>query len=192
MVGVELVRELAFESLSSWVGSSGFASNNLVSTGLVSTGVANTEHTAPLVTITLAMVGMIVLAGCDVWRREVEDYATIAFLAVVVVGMDLEGLSSSQWVGGVLAAAIAFTFYLGLGQKGVVGGGDVKLSIIPALVLGASNPVIGLWWVACAVLIHQLFFYVNTRVQKEPAAIPHVPAMAAAVLVSVVAFPMAG
>jgi Flp pilus assembly protein protease CpaA len=144
----------------------------------------------PTVTISVVLVGMLVLAALDVWRREVEDYATIALLAVAVVGMDLEGIVLEQWIGAVLAAAIAFMVYLRLGQRGVLGGGDVKLSVVPALVLGASNPIIGLWWIACAIVIHQAFFVVNARAQKAPLALPHVPAMALAALVSSVAFPV--
>jgi Flp pilus assembly protein protease CpaA len=146
-------------------------------------------HVVPAVTISVVIAGMLVLAGVDVWRREVEDVAIVVLLGVAAIGMHIEGISLEQWLGAALASAVAFMIYLGLGQRGVLGGGDVKLSIVPALVLGAMNPVMGLWWVACAIVIHQLFFFINARVQKEAAAIPHVPAMAAAALVAAIAFP---
>lgn len=148
-------------------------------------------HTVPAVTISIVVAGMLVLAAVDVWRREVEDYAIVVLLAVAALGMHYEGISPEQWLGAGLASAVAFMIYLGLGQRGILGGGDVKLSIVPAFVLGASSPIIGLWWVACAIIIHQLFFIINTRVQKAPEAIPHVPAMAAAALVASIAFPAA-
>ncbi|MCI4659781.1 prepilin peptidase [Cryobacterium zhongshanensis] len=148
------------------------------------------ENVVPTTTISVVIVGMLVLAALDVWRREVEDYATAALFGIAVVGAGLEGVHPQQWVGALLAAGIAFTVYLGLGRRGIMGGGDVKLSIVPAFVLGLSNPIIGLWWIACAIVLHQTFFAVNTRLRKAPLALPHVPAMALATLVASIAFPV--
>jgi prepilin signal peptidase PulO-like enzyme (type II secretory pathway) len=146
-------------------------------------------HVVPTATITVVIVGLVVLAGIDVWRREVEDYATAGLLLVAIAGVAIEGIAPAQWIGAILASAIAFMVYLSLGQRGVMGGGDVKLSLVPAFVLGASNPIIGIWWIAGAIVIQQLFFYINARVQKAPEPFPHVPAMALATLVATVAFP---
>jgi prepilin signal peptidase PulO-like enzyme (type II secretory pathway) len=143
----------------------------------------------PETTLLVVIAGLVVLAAVDVWRHEVEDYAVVALLGIAVIGMRLEGIHPQQWLGAVLAAAVAFMVYLNLGQRGVLGGGDVKLSVVPAFVLGAVNPVIGVWWIACAILIHQVLFFITARVRKTREAIPHVPAMAAATMVAAVAFP---
>lgn len=151
---------------------------------------APTGNVFPAVTLLVVIAGMLVLAALDVWREEVEDYAVLALLGITVLGLSLEGIHPNQWLGAVISAAIAFSVYLHLGMKGVLGGGDVKLSIVPAFVLGAVNPVIAIWWIACAFMIHQLLFLVAASVTKSKTAIPHVPAMAAATLVSAVAFPV--
>lgn len=148
-----------------------------------------TGNVMPGTTLVVVIAGMVVLAAIDVWRQEVEDYAVVALFGIAAIGMHLEGIHPQQWLGAVLAAAIAFMVYLGLGQRGVLGGGDVKLSVVPAFVLGAANPVIGVWWIAAAILIHQGLFFVTSRLQKSREAIPHVPAMAAAAMVATVAFP---
>lgn len=154
-------------------------------------------HVNPTITITVVIAGMLVLAAFDVWRHEVEDVATLALLVVAVVGLGIQGIQPAQWVSGVASAAIAFVVYLYLGTRGVMGGGDVKLSVVPALVLGASNPFLGIWWIGCAILLHQVLIFGVARSMPRPAgasrvqpmALPHVPAMAAAALIATVAFP---
>lgn len=148
-----------------------------------------TGNVVPVTTMLVVIAGMVVLAAVDVWRREVEDYAVVALLGVAAIGLRWEGIHPQQWLGALAAAGIAFVVYLGLGQRGILGGGDVKLSVVPAFVLGAANPVIGVWWIACAILLHQVVFFVTARVRKTREAIPHVPAMAAATMVASVAFP---
>jgi Flp pilus assembly protein protease CpaA len=156
-------------------------------------------HVTPMITITVVIAGMIILAALDVWRHEVEDYAIVALLVLATGGMLLEGITLTQWLGGILSAAIAFLVYLNLGMSGVMGGGDVKLSVVPAFVLGASSPLLGLWWIAGAVLVHQLLMLLLARRPRaalagsmRPAAIalPHVPAMAGAMVIATVAFPV--
>lgn len=154
-------------------------------------------HVTPAVTITVVIVGMLVLAAFDVWRHEVEDVATLALLVVAVAGLGIQGIQPAQWVTAVASAAVAFVVYLYLGTRGVMGGGDVKLSVVPALVLGASNPFLGVWWIGCAILLHQLLIFVIARtiprpagaVRAVPMALPHVPAMTAAVLIATAVFP---
>ncbi|MFJ2662650.1 prepilin peptidase [Arthrobacter koreensis] len=147
------------------------------------------ENVLPTTTIMVVVVGMLVLAAVDVWRREVEDYAVVILLGISVAGMYLEGIQPMQWLGALLAAGIAFGVYLVLGMRGAMGGGDVKLSVVPAFVLGAVNPLVGIWWVACAILIHQGICLVYTRIRRRRAVLPHVPAMAAAAIIASVAFP---
>lgn len=144
----------------------------------------------PVATIQMVLAGMLVLAAVDVWRREVEDWAVVALLGVAAIGMHLEGIHPQQWLGAVLAGAIAFLVYLELGMRGVLGGGDVKLAAVPAFVLGAANPVVGVWWIACALLIHQGIHWLTARASRFRGAIPHVPAMAAAAIVAAAAFPV--
>ena len=147
------------------------------------------ENVMPGVTVWVVITGMVVLAAVDVWRREVENYAIVALLGIAVAGMHLESIHPQQWLGGFLAATIAFAVYLQLGRRGVLGGGDVKLSVVPAFVLGACNPIVGLWWVAGTLLIHQAVFVLWTRARGTREAIPHVPAMAAGTVLAAVAFP---
>lgn len=147
------------------------------------------ENVLPGTTMWVVIAGMLVLAAVDVWRREVENYAIAALLGIAVTGMYLEGIHPQQWLGAFLAAGIAFAVYLHLGRRGILGGGDVKLSVVPAFVLGACNPVLGVWWVACAVLIHQVIFAVWARARRTREAIPHVPAMAAGTILAAAVFP---
>lgn len=148
------------------------------------------ENVLPTTAILVVVVGMLVLAAVDVWRREVEDYAVLILLGISVTGMYLEGVQPMQWVGALLSAGIAFGVYLALGMRGVMGGGDVKLSVVPAFVLGACNPLVGIWWVACSILIHQVACVLYTRIRRRRAVLPHVPAMAVATIVASVAFPV--
>lgn len=155
-------------------------------------------HVAPTVTVLLVTVGMLVLAAADIWRHEVEDWATAALLLVAAGGLIWEGISIQQGITAVLSGAIAFMTYLSLGVRGVMGGGDVKLSVVPALVLGACNPFLGVWWIAASILIQQGFFFVASRrvrvasgaTSGDAFVLPHVPAMAAAMLIAPLLFPI--
>ena len=148
----------------------------------------------PTTTILIVIAGMFVLAGLDVWRYEVEDVGIVALLLVGVAGLTQEGILPTQWVSGLLAAAVAFLVYLNLGMRGAVGGGDVKLAVVPAFVLGAANPIVAIWWVACSLLLHQLLIVAARRFTARPAtsggakaapiALPHVPAMAVSMYVA--------
>ncbi|ROR76113.1 Flp pilus assembly protein, protease CpaA [Plantibacter flavus] len=143
----------------------------------------------PAVTVLVIIFGMLLLAAYDVWRREVEDIAVVALLGLATIGLHVEGVTGLQWLNALLVAAIAFGLYLELGQQGILGGGDVKLSIVPAFVFGALHPMIGLWWIASTILIHQTFFAINARVNRTRTGIPHVPAMAVGALVTSLIFP---
>lgn len=145
------------------------------------------DDVTPTITLFIAMVGVLVLAGLDIWREEVEDLATIALLGIVVITLAAEGITLEQWTVGIACAALAFTFYLELGIRGVMGGGDVKLAVVPALVLGASVPFLGLWWISVALVVQKLMGAAVVKAAGIPAkaiALPHVPAMATATFVS--------
>ena len=156
---------------------------------------------APTIAITAALLGMLILAALDVWKQEVEDYATVALFVVIAGSLVIHDVAPAQWVGGLLAGAVAFLVYMNLGLRGVVGGGDVKLAAVPAFALGVSSPIAGLWWITCALLLHQLLIVIARRVsghaeggarasaEAAPIAIPHVPAMALALVSSAVIFP---
>jgi leader peptidase (prepilin peptidase)/N-methyltransferase len=146
-------------------------------------------YVMPTITVSLVLAGMVVLAVLDVWREEVEDYGIVVLAGVAVIGVHLEGIRPEQWLGAFLAAAIAFLVYFDLGLKGGVGGGDVKLSLVPAFALGAGDPLIGMWWIIGSLLIQAVLSSITTRVQKAPAAMPHVPAMALATLILSIAIP---
>jgi Flp pilus assembly protein protease CpaA len=155
-------------------------------------------HVFPATAIAVLLGGMLVLAAIDVWKQEIEDVATAALLILAAGALMFDDIQPGQWLSAILTAAVAFGVYLNLGLKGVFGGGDVKLSIVPAFVLGASNPLIGIWWIGCAIVLQQALFFIYRRTQRtpvrasgsaEPLVIPHVPAMAAATLAATAAFP---
>lgn len=156
-------------------------------------------HVVPSLTILAVCGGMLVLAVFDILREEVEDVATIALAATTVIGMTLEGIAASQWITGIVSAVIAFTAYFWLGIQGKMGGGDVKLVGVPALVLGAANPFLGLFWVVLSIFVQQCTFLLwrvmvpvgqSGSTTKTVARLPHVPAMAISLVVSVSFFPI--
>lgn len=132
----------------------------------------------PTTAILVALVGMTILAFADVHRQEVEDWATLALAAAVVIALNADGISTVQWTWALLSAAAVFLSYLEMGTFGRMGGGDVKLSPMPAAVLGAMNPLLAIWAVALAFSAQSGFQVVNRHVLKvQSAAMPHVPAM---------------
>lgn len=140
----------------------------------------------PTTAILILLVGMTLLAFVDVHRQEVEDWATAVLGLAVIWGLHFDGISVNQWVWGAVSAAAVFLAYLELGTLGRMGGGDVKLSPVPALVLGAINPLLAVWSVALAFSIQSGFQVVNRFVVKaESPAMPHVPAIFAASVGSV-------
>lgn len=154
--------------------------------------------TIPTITALVVVVGMFVLSALDIWRHEVEGYATILLACATVVGVTLEGITGQQWAVGILSAALAFAVYLALGLRGVMGGGDVKLAAVPAFILGTIHPVLGAWWIGVSLLIQQLFFMTSRLsarraaggVQGSAAVMPHVPAMTAGMVAAVTIFPI--
>lgn len=155
------------------------------------------DTATPLIAIAVALIGLFVLAAVDLWREEVEDWATGILLAAVVGALLVAHITPGQWVNALLSAAATFAIYLWLGTKGVMGGGDVKLSVVPGLALGAVNPFLAIWWVAASIAIHQLMGYaaslsIDGRGMSHTRAIalPHVPAMAIAAALAVMVFPI--
>jgi len=146
--------------------------------------------TAPATALTVAIAGMLALAVVDLWREEIEDWATIALAVATVSALAYDGVSAAQWVAAALSAAVVFLAYLELGMRGVMGGGDVKLAAVPALTLGAVSPFLGVWAAAVAILLQQVLLRASTWRARPPAggALPHVPAMAAALIAAAIVF----
>jgi Flp pilus assembly protein protease CpaA len=141
----------------------------------------------PSVTIFILIVAMAVLALADLAWQKVDPWSTAALGAAVVLGLLVDGVSPSQWILGLAAAGIAFVFYLELGVHGIMGGGDIKLAPIPSLVLGAINPLLAIWWLCLAISIQAGIRAVSPRPSPgESEALPHVPAMFYAAVVSAV------
>ena len=162
--------------------------------GLAHTGATNT----PTVAVSVVIVGLVALACYDLWKQTVENWSIVALLGVAVGAMSFEHISAQQWLGAVLSALVVFMIYLALGTRGVMGGGDVKLSIVPGLVLGAVSPMLGLWWAASSIVVHQAFFFLVARTPRRAeatsdaaaVALPHVPAMSVAMVLAVTVFPV--
>jgi len=134
---------------------------------------------------------MFVVAVRDIQTRTVKLVWTVmvGIAAIVVVTLQA-GSGPMQWLSGGLSALAAFGFYLFLGMRGVMGGGDVKLAPFPALVLGAMSPLLGVWWIVASLAIQQivtLFVRLWRRIRSQPAKraleLPHVPAMWVALVV---------
>ena len=64
----------------------------------------------PAVTIFIVAAGMLVLGFIDVIRLEVETAASVALGLVAIGGLIVEGVTVQQWLGGAMAALIAFAF----------------------------------------------------------------------------------
>lgn len=139
----------------------------------------------PAVTLIGVATAMIVLAAIDLWREQLHDLVTVLVLLAALAGLSLEGIAPAQWVGAVGSAVVVFLTYLALGLRGAMYGGDVKLSPLPALVLGAVSPVLAFLWLTSTFAVQTLFHGVAARLQAQPAVgpsvpteMPHVPAMA--------------
>jgi Flp pilus assembly protein protease CpaA len=134
----------------------------------------------PAIAIFVLLVGMTVLGFIDAHKQEVEDWATLILGSAVIAALRADGISEVQWTWAGLSAATVFLAYLEMGTFGRMGGGDVKLSPVPAAVIGAINPLLAIWSVALAFSIQSGFQLVNQRVfQAKSFAMPHVPAMLA-------------
>jgi prepilin signal peptidase PulO-like enzyme (type II secretory pathway) len=140
----------------------------------------------PTTAFAVTLVGLAALAFVDVYTRKVQDCATLVIAFAVIFALRFDGISSEQWVWGLASALLVFGAYLELGTSGRMGGGDVKLSPVPALVFGAVNPLLAIWSVALAFSIQSAFQIINRHGFKDPSpAMPHVPAIFAATLGSV-------
>jgi prepilin signal peptidase PulO-like enzyme (type II secretory pathway) len=140
----------------------------------------------PTTAFAVSLVGLAVLAFVDVYTRKVEDYATLVLAFAVIFALRHDGISAEQWAWGAASALLVFGTYLELGTSGRMGGGDVKLSPVPALVFGAVNPLLAIWSVALAFSVQSAFQIVNRHGFKNPSpAMPHVPAIFAASLGSI-------
>jgi Flp pilus assembly protein protease CpaA len=142
----------------------------------------------PGVTLFILICAMAVLALADLKWQKVDPWSTAALGAAAVLGLLVDGISATQWILALASAAIAFVIYLELGVHGIMGGGDIKLSPIPALVLGAINPLLALWWLCLAISIQAGIRAVSARPGPgETEEMPHVPAMFYAAVISAVA-----
>ena len=141
----------------------------------------------PTTALLVLLVGMAALAVVDLIRQEVDDWATGVLAIGTVVALFHDSISGAQWAQGLICAALVFALYLELGTRGAMGGGDVKLSPIPALVLAVIHPLLALWSVALAFSIQSGFqLAVRPAFVGSPVALPHVPAMFLAAGVSAV------
>lgn len=130
-----------------------------------------------LVPVHLVLLALVVAAVIDVSVQWIPDTFTAVAGAALVLASIHAHITLQQSVDGLLTAAVVFLLYLELGVRGIIGGGDVKLAPIPAAVLGAVNPVLGLWWFVSTIALQGLFSLTG-KALKQPVGIPHVPAMA--------------
>lgn len=127
----------------------------------------------PALAILVVLVGMAYQAFVDVFTLTMDDWSTWMLALLSVAALMADGITSQQWLWATLSALAVFLLYLELGACERMGGGDVKLAPIPALVLGAVNPILVIWWVACA-FTAQSYFQLLLRGDSrgEPVALP--------------------
>ncbi|MFE6966780.1 prepilin peptidase [Agromyces sp. NPDC057679] len=132
----------------------------------------------PLTAFAILLIGLAVLAAADVATERVEWAPTILLAVLTVSALAVDGISLQQWVWGSLTAAAAFLFYLEMGVQGRFGGGDITLAPIPGLVLGAMNPLVGVWAFAVMLSVQGLLSVVaRLKFKTAETRLPHVPAM---------------
>ena len=143
----------------------------------------------PVTAFAVLVFGMVLLAVADIRTKEVDPWSTAALAFAAVVALFSDGVTVSQWTSGLISAVLVFILYLEMGMRGKMGGGDVKLSPLPALVLGTISPFLALWAVALAFSL-QATLQFAVRPQSSfaaPVALPHVPAICVATTVSAAA-----
>ncbi|WP_185204241.1 A24 family peptidase [Glaciihabitans sp. INWT7] len=138
--------------------------------------------------IFVVVVGMGILAIADLRWAEVDNWSTAALSVAVLLALVHDEIVAAQWVSAFLCAGAVFACYLELGVRGNMGGGDVKLSPVPALVLGAINPFLAIWGVALGFCL-QAAIHVVSRGSNIAAdkPLPHVPSMFVATTVTALA-----
>jgi len=129
---------------------------------------------APLHVVLITLVVAAVIDVCIEWIP--DTFTGVAGVGLVVASFHA-GVTWDEYLNGALSAAVIFLAYLELGVRGIIGGGDVKLSVLPAAVLGAVSPMLALWWFVTTIALQGLLSLAG-RTSRSPAGIPHVPAMA--------------
>ncbi|WP_159600085.1 hypothetical protein, partial [Agromyces humi] len=136
----------------------------------------------PYTALLIVVIGLAVLAAADVATHRVEWLPTMLLGAAAASALWYDGITVQQWIWAILTAAAVFLFYLEMGVLGRFGGGDITLAPIPALVIGAVNPILGIWVFTVAIALQGVVSLAVRIGLKDPQpTLPHVPAMFAGV-----------
>lgn len=133
--------------------------------------------TVPATALFVLLAGMAILAIVDLASEVVHNWSTAALACFVIAALLFDGITAEQWLAGSLTASAVFAFHLFLGTRGQIGGGDVKLSPVPALVLGAVHPLLALWAVAFSFASHSAVQLSTRPTAGTAVALPFVPSM---------------
>lgn len=101
------------------------------------------------VPIAIPLTFLLVATICDLRKREVPDWVSLALLLWGVVATSLE-ISNVSWVGLLLGTLIGFGLSAVLFYLGGLGGADVKLIAATGAVVGPIALLFVLFWMALA------------------------------------------
>lgn len=134
-------------------------------------------------------LGIGALAAIDYKTRTVKDEHNIV-LAIVTVGLTIYGASQTEWftllTGGIGVIVCFGTFFALIFLTHFGSGGDIKLSPIPAFVLGAINPLAGVAWLFVAMIITGISLIIAIKTQKM---LWHLPGFALSIPITLAIVP---
>lgn len=142
---------------------------------LILTVLAGLYHQAgigSLVLLGVAGFGLGLLAWLDhathlILNKHNLVFGGVAVAAIAGVSIFDGGLMTGAMALAGAAGAFIFMFILALSKMGIVGGGDIKLSPIPAALLAAWNPLAPVLWLFCTFVL-VLGSMITTRLRKAP------------------------
>ena len=102
-----------------------------------------------LLAITVPLALLVVATVCDLRKREVPDWISLAMLLWAIVATFL-GIHNVGWMGALLGAFIGFSLTIVVFHLGGLGGADVKLIAATGAVIGPFALMFVLFWMALA------------------------------------------
>ena len=102
-----------------------------------------------LLAITVPLALLVVATLCDLRKREVPDWISLAILGWAVIAIALR-LHNVGWMGGLIGLLIGFALTAVVFYLGGLGGADVKLVSATGAVVGPFALIFVLFWMALA------------------------------------------
>jgi prepilin peptidase CpaA len=133
-----------------------------------------------LLAITIPLVLLVVATVCDLRKREVPDWISLAILLWGIMATGF-GLHNVGWVGLLLGLIVGFVLGAVVFYLGGLGGADVKLIAATGAVLGPVGLLFAVFWMALAG--GALAIIAAARGQRDFAYVPAITAGFAAYLI---------